>query len=136
MEKLFIYLLGAAGYGILELLWRGYTHWTMLVVGGLCFFLIYHIFRRYSFCTIWEKALAGSMIITVVELLSGIVINVILGWEVWDYSDEFFNIMGQVCLLYSVLWFAVSAGLVYLCKKLEPFIEFLCTGEKRNRFAE
>ncbi|MBQ3038469.1 MAG: hypothetical protein IJD30_04765 [Clostridia bacterium] len=134
MDKLFIYLLGAAGYGILELLWRGYTHWTMLVVGGLCFFLIYYLFGKYSFCSIWEKALAGSMIITVVELVSGIIINVILGWAVWDYSKEPFNIMGQVCLLYSGLWFGVSAGLVYLCKSVEKLVKYLSEG--KNRFAQ
>ena len=44
MEQLFVFFIGAAGYGLLEILWRGYTHWTMLICGGICFFLIYHIF--------------------------------------------------------------------------------------------
>ena len=33
MEYLLIYTLGGLLYGAIELLWRGWTHWTMLQIG-------------------------------------------------------------------------------------------------------
>ena len=39
----------------------------------------------------------GAIIVTVLELVCGLVINQWLGWNVWDYSDMPGNIMGQVC---------------------------------------
>lgn len=125
MEQLFIYMLGAAGYGLLELLWRGHTHWTMLIVGGLCFFIIYYLFEKFSDSSSFLKATAGSFIITAIELIAGIIININLGWQVWDYSSVPLNLMGQICLPYSLLWFGVSFGLTLLCKKIKHFSLFL-----------
>ncbi len=125
MEQLFIYMLGAAGYGLIEILWRGYTHWTMLITGGLCFFLLFYLFEIFKENSAIEKAIAGSLLITVVELFSGIIINIILGWDVWDYSDVPFNILGQVCLPYSLLWFLISFALIFFCRKLKIFINYL-----------
>ena len=31
---------GGCLYVVLELAWRGYSHWTMFILGGLCFVLI------------------------------------------------------------------------------------------------
>lgn len=125
MKNLFIFCVGSAGYGLLEILWRGYTHWTMLLVGGLCFFVIYKLFNRYSHNSPIIKGICGSLVITTIELLSGIVINILLGWGVWDYSSVKFNILGQVCLLYSFLWFLVSLALIYVCTKVKKLTEFL-----------
>ncbi len=119
MEQLFVFFIGAAGYGLLEILWRGYTHWTMLICGGICFFLIYHIFDILGNTPIFIKAAAGSLAITFIELVAGLIVNVKLGLHVWDYSDMPYNILGQVCLGYSFLWLAVCIPLVFFCKWLK-----------------
>ena len=36
-EKIVLFSIGAMGYGLIEILWRGYTHWSMLTAGGICF---------------------------------------------------------------------------------------------------
>jgi len=41
-------------------------------------------------------------------------VNIVLGWEVWDYSQLPLNIMGQVCLLYSGMWFFISMPAIWL----------------------
>ena len=42
------------------------------------------------------------------EFITGAVVNVLLGWGVWDYSDRPLNLYGQVCLLYSLYWLLLS----------------------------
>lgn len=41
-----VFTAGGLGYGGLELLWRGRTHWSMLLCGGVCAVLIYLIAGR------------------------------------------------------------------------------------------
>ena len=43
---LFLFV-GGISYGLLELLWRGRTHWTMLL-GGVCFLCRKHPPQRVS----------------------------------------------------------------------------------------
>ena len=95
---------GALIYGMIEMVWRGHTHWTMLVLGGICFVVIYIIENNTGFGRL-QKCALGALFITAAEFVTGLIVNVILGWGVWDYSDEFLNIAGQICPLFSLLWF-------------------------------
>lgn len=118
MMVLFLFLVGGLGYGLLEILWRGYTHWSMLLTGGICLVLLYSIqlfFQETSFAI---KCLLGALMITGVEFLVGVTVNLGLGLRVWDYSQKPFNLMGQICLPYSVLWFL-------LCIPLMAFLQWL-----------
>ncbi len=119
MEQLLIFLIGASGYGIIEIIWRGYTHWTMLITGGVCFLFIYNIFNVLDDYPIFIKAIIGSLTVTLIEFIAGMIINVRFGLGVWDYSELPFNIYGQICLPYTLLWFALCFPLVYLCNWLK-----------------
>ena len=117
---------GGLAYVLIELLWRGYSHWTMFFVGGLCFVLIGLINELIP----WEmklryQMLIGAIIVTVVEFISGCIINLWLGWNVWDYSNLPLNILGQVCLLFSVLWYLLSAVAIVIddCLRYVLFYE-------------
>ncbi len=55
------------------------------------------------------KALFGSAIITVLELFAGILLNIKMGLAIWNYSEVTYNILGQVCPIYSFYWFLLSA---------------------------
>jgi len=118
-ELLLIYLVGGFGYGGIEMLWRGYTHWTMMLLGGLCFLLIYLISTRMQ--AVWPgRWLACAAVITTLEFLCGCLVNLRLGWEVWDYSHEPGNLLGQICPLFFFLWLLLSipcSGLAVLMKK-------------------
>jgi len=117
----FIFLIGAAGYCILEVLWRGYTHPSMAVVGGLCHVLIHIINIHFLNKSYFFRALLCSVAISTVELFAGILLNLVLDLGVWDYSRQPLNILGQICPLYSVLWFFLSLGIIYFSKDFIPF---------------
>lgn len=95
---------GAGSYGIIEILYRGHTHWTMPLTGGICFTVLCDVMKKLKSCSLLKKCVIGSMIITSIEFICGYIVNLILGLKVWDYSKNKCNILGQICLLYSVMW--------------------------------
>ena len=64
------------------------------------------------------KGIIGSGFITSVELIFGIIFNIFLKKDVWDYSDKPLNIGGQVCALYSFFWTILSIIFIPLADKL------------------
>jgi uncharacterized membrane protein len=114
---------GGVGYGMIELIWRGRTHWTMLIAGGVCFVIFSVISERCKKRTCIFKAASCALSVTLVELIFGIVFNLVFKMNVWDYSKMPFNLFGQVCLLYTLLWGVLGAAFLpladYLNKKLE-----------------
>lgn len=120
MEYLLVYLSGAALYGLLELCWRGWTHWTMLLCGGFCFTLMYFI--SMSAMPLWRKCLLSATAITTVEFYTGCLVNLRLGWQVWDYSAMPFNLLGQICPQFLLLWLALSLPGLGLCTLLRRFL--------------
>lgn len=109
-----VFSLGGSVYMLLEIMWRGHTHWSMGICGGICFAGIYIFNMLFSDTPILGKCVFGSVFITLNEFITGCIVNIALGWNVWDYSDLIFNIMGQVCLIYSLLWFALSLPAFYI----------------------
>lgn len=122
MEKLkeygSVYAIGAVGYSIIEILWRGFTHWSMALTGGICFVVIYILNLKNIFSGIMKKCAACSLAITAVEFSVGCIVNLKLKWNVWDYSSIPFNILGQICPVYSVLWFFLAIPLCPFCNYL------------------
>lgn len=113
-----IFGVGAIGYGLIEILWRGYTHWSMLCAGGLSLLGLSAVAQKFKNCNIIIKALLGSGIITVIEFVFGTVFNLILKKDVWDYSRMPLNIKGQVCALYSFFWVILSMIFIPFAEKL------------------
>ncbi len=116
IKKIVFFILGGVAYQLIELLWRGFTHPSMFVAGGLCFIAIDIIYRWIGKKSLVLAAVLCGIVITAVEFIIGSVVNIALGLRVWDYSGVPFNFMGQICLLYSVLWMALSIPAMYLCK--------------------
>lgn len=109
-EYLTLWIIGGSCYFMIEILWRGYSHWTMFILGGGCFVaigLINQFYLTWNMNLLYQM-LISSVIITVLEFIAGCILNIWLGWGIWDYSNLPFNILGQVCLLYMVLWFFLS----------------------------
>ena len=121
LEFLFIFIVGAIGYGSIEMLWRGHTHWTMLLLGGLCLYMIYLISTRMKE-QLWKKLIMCAAVITALEFAVGCAVNVRLGWEVWDYSDMALNLMGQICPAFSLMWLLLSFPCIYVCRFIYSFI--------------
>ena len=88
----------------------------MAVAGGVCMCLIDHICNsKMKYSPLIPRCLAGSAIITGVELLIGSVVNLGLKMNVWDYSNMPLNLWGQICLPFSLLWFFLSIPAMGLC---------------------
>ncbi len=121
-----LFATGGVLYAIMELLWRGHTHWTMIIVGGFCFVLLGLINELYPWgMALVSQMLISALLITVVEYITGLLVNVWLGWGVWDYSHMPYNLHGQICLLYSNLWFVLSAVGIVLDDWLRYWIDRL-----------
>ena len=90
----------------LELLWRGRSHGSMFLAGGLCFLLIGHLGEVEPKLPLILRAPVGAAIITMVELGVGLVAN--RSYAVWDYRDQPGNLWGQICPLFTVLWIPVA----------------------------
>ena len=102
-------------YFLIELFWRGHSHWTMAVIGGVFFILIGDIneFIPWNMPLILQGGI-GSVVITAMELFCGVVLNLWLKLDIWDYSTMPFNFLGQICLPLSLLWVALSIVAVIL----------------------
>ncbi len=110
-----VFLIGGLLYTLIECLWRGRSHWSMFVLGGVCFRVIGEIHLRLNRCRLWMRCSLCAFAITLLEFLCGCLVNRRWRLGVWDYSRMPFNIKGQVCLLYTLLWGLLSAvaGPVY-----------------------
>ena len=107
-----MFLLGGTGYVGLEYLWRGRSHISMFVAGGVCFLLLGKLTEIKPRLPWAVRCLLGAGIITMVELAVGLIAN--RDYHVWDYRQMPFHFLGQVCLVYSLLWIPVSFGAMLL----------------------
>lgn len=103
-------------YYILELLWRGYSHWSMFIIGGFCGVCVGMINQIPAFrnLNVVRQSLIGVAFVLFAEFISGCVLNIWMGLDIWDYSHRFGNIFGQICPLYAVLWFLLMPFVIWL----------------------
>ena len=107
---------GGCIYYSVEMLWRGRSHFSMALVGGICFLLLYLLGKALPRLPALPYCILGGIIITSVELCSGELLNNLLGLGIWDYSDIPLNFRGQICLLFSFFWCLLSLPAFHLVK--------------------
>lgn len=136
MIKLFtkyltLFSIGGAIYVSLECIWRGWSHWTMFILGGICFIALGLINEVLDWNTPMVLQMAiGCAIITTLEFITGCIVNIGLGWDVWDYSQYPLNFLGQISVGSSVLWYFLSAvGIV-----LDDTIRWKAFGEDKPKY--
>ncbi len=106
---------------LLELLWRGRSHVSMFIDGGIVFALLYQLFTRYSM-PLYLECLLGVLLITAVEFVTGYIVNIRLRLGVWDYSSHRYNLYGQICFEYCLAWIPVSLLAVWLCGLVKNYL--------------
>ncbi len=130
-KMLILFSIGGICYLIIELLWRGYTHRTMFLLGGACFAALGLINEFYDFeIPLVLQMIFGTLIITALEFVAGCIVNLHFHMEVWDYSALPFNLLGQICLPYMALWFILSP----LCIITDDWLRYALFGEERPHY--
>ncbi len=109
---------GGVIYFAIEILYRGHSHWSMAITGGICFWLIYLLGRSFPNIPMLALCILGGAIITATELLVGELVNNVMKLGVWDYSSLPLNFRGQICLLFSLFWCIISFPANLLAKFL------------------
>lgn len=118
LKSLILFIIFGFIYCGIEILWRGYTHPSMFVVGGLCCLLVGLINEITPKMSMTKQCSLSVLIILIIELLSGCYLNLYLGLNIWDYSNQPFNLWGQICLPFAFIWFFLS----YIAIKLDDYL--------------
>ena len=121
-RKAVLLYLGGMGYVGLELLWRQRSHSSMFVLGGVCFLALGELSQRFPKLSPAVKATAGAGIVTILELITGVLVN--RRHTIWDYSGLPANFMGQICLPFTLLWVPVSALAMVIHRRLSKVISY------------
>ena len=125
IENVCVFLTGGTIYGLLEMLWRGHTHWSMVVAGGVALLLLHALGEKLRARPLLLRCLVGAAVITSIELVSGIIFNLWLGMNVWDYSAMRFNLLGQICPMFTAVWFIISIPAFYLSRAVRNFFDLI-----------
>ena len=132
IEKyMILFAIGGMAYFLLEVLVRGYSHYSMFLCGGACFLccglLNENMKIKMSFIS---QMVLSALIITALEFITGLIVNIWLKMDIWDYSQLPYNFMGQICLLYSIFWFLASSVAIVL----DDFFFFFIFNEEKPHY--
>ena len=101
----------------------------MFLLGGLCFLIVGAINNFLPWEMYFEvQSILGAIIITIFEFIVGVIVNIILKWNVWNYATVPFNIMGQICLPFSLIWIVLSAVIIIV----DDYIRYKLFKEKNH----
>ena len=115
-----LFLVGGAGYIGLEFLWRGWSHFSMFLAGGICFLLLGRLNDTRPRLPLLLRGIVGAGVITMIELLVGLIFN--RDYVVWDYRHLPANFHGQICLWFFLLWVPLSLGAMGLYNRLQKHL--------------
>jgi uncharacterized membrane protein len=130
-KLLILFCIGGFIYYFIEIFYRNLSTWQMAILGGLCFVACGLINELYSWETpLWLQSLIATIIITLLEFISGLILNVWLGLHIWDYSNLPFNIFGQISLYFSLAWLLLSVIAIVL----DDVLRWLLFHEDKPRY--
>ena len=103
----------------------------MFLLGGIClvFFAQQGIWTGWS-APLWKQVIWCAIFVTSCEFITGIFVNKIMHWNVWDYTDQPFQVMGQICLPFTIIFSGLCAVGILLSGYLLHFLY----GEKMPEF--
>lgn len=131
VQIVLLFTFGGVCYGAMEILWRGFTHWTMAVLGGVCFVVIGVLNSRFrEDMPLCSRMVISTFVISTGEFITGVIVNICLNWSVWDYSLMPYNIFGQVCLKWCMIWFWLSLVAIVL----DSWLRYKWFGASKPRY--
>ena len=111
VEYVFLWLLGGSLYYVFEIAFRGFSHWSMFALGGMC--MIFFAFQGRAMHwrePMWIQVIRCTIFVTACEFITGMIVNKWLQLGVWDYSDQPFQLFGQICLPFAVIFSGLCAA--------------------------
>lgn len=128
---------GGAAYFLLEVAYktaRGEPErisWTMLVLAAiLCIPIERAGAEMPRDVPLWMQAAGCAVLVTATELIAGLILNVWLGLGVWDYSDLWGNLWGQICPQFAAIWW----GLCLVFIPVFDWMRYAVAGGERPRY--
>jgi len=125
----FLGLVGGTTYYFCEILYRGYSHISMVILGSVCFIVMGLINELLSWQTpLWEQAIIGGICTTILEFITGCIVNLWLGLNVWHY--DILDILGQISLPFFFIWCGLSViGII-----LDDYLRYWFLNEEKPRY--
>ena len=128
---------GGAAYFLLEVAYktaRGVPErisWTMLVLAAILCIPIERAGAEMPWdVPLWMQAAGCAVLVTATELIAGLILNVWLGLGVWDYSDLWGNLWGQICPQFAAIWW----GLCLVFIPVFDWMRYAVAGGERPRY--
>jgi uncharacterized membrane protein len=79
-----------------------------------------------------SNLLISTLLVTALEFITGFVLEKIFHAKWWDYSENFLNLKGYICLKYSLLWGILAFLLIQIVHPvIEQFIYLIPESTKR-----
>ena len=131
LKNIVLFIIFGAIYFGLECLWKGHlTHWSMFVLAGMVGVLIGSINEIIE----WEvpfyiQCTLGALVATLGEVITGVIVNILLGLNVWHYNILAF-FWGQCSLPFCCIWFLLSG----VCIILDDIIRWKWFGEDKPHY--
>lgn len=130
-KYLLIWEIGGLVYYLIEIIARGRSHVSMYILGGICLVIIGLLNEVFTYNMYIElQILIGDVVVVLLEFITGLIVNVWLKLDVWDYTDVPFNIMGQICLPFALIWLPI----IFVAILLDDFIRFKVFGEQQPNY--
>ena len=135
-KHLILFLIGGTTYYLIETIFKQIvhgcgSHWTMFVLGGICFVAIGLINELFTYdMSLIKQCIIGCILVTILELITGIIVNLQFGLNVWNYSDMPYNFMGQICLTFSLIWL----GLSLVCIVVDDYLRYWLFKEEKPHY--
>ena len=109
-EYSFLWALGGSLYYSLEMIFRGFSHGSMFLLGGICmdFFAAQGKASKWKE-PLWIQVFRCTTFVTAGEFITGLIVNKWLKLKVWDYSDQPFQLFGQICLPFAIIFSGLCA---------------------------
>lgn len=123
-----LFLTGYCVYLALEVTVRGYSFRLMGFTGGTAMVLIGFMIRH----GLWKmqlpvQMLAGAVVITFLELISGMFALNVMGVRMWDYRGEWLSMCRNlICPRFSLYWYLLSGVAVFFTGAVDYYVLGSC----------
>lgn len=100
---------------------RGFLHGPFCPIYGFGVLFLVIFLDSYK-NNVFILFLLASFFTSVLEYITGFILEKTFKTKWWDYTDDPFNLHGRICLLYSLLW---GVGEVAIIKVVHPLVNDL-----------